>query len=49
MWRKGNPCALFVGMQIGVATLENSMESPQNFFKKWNYLMTQRFYFWEYI
>ena len=25
MWRKGNPCALFVGMEIGAATMENSM------------------------
>ena len=29
MWRKMNPCALFVGMQIGAATVENSMEVPQ--------------------
>ena len=29
MWRKGNPCALFVGMQIGTDTTENSMEFPQ--------------------
>ena len=27
--RKGNPSALLVGMQIGVATVENSMEFPQ--------------------
>ena len=26
MWRKQNPFALLVGMQIGAATLENSME-----------------------
>ena len=26
MWRKGNPCTLLVGMQIGVATVENSMK-----------------------
>ena len=26
MWRKGNPSALLVGMQTGVATMENSME-----------------------
>ena len=24
-----SPCALLVGMQIGAATMENSMESPQ--------------------
>ena len=29
MWRKGNPLTLLVGMQIGAATLENSMEVPQ--------------------
>ena len=26
MWIKGNPNALLVGMQIGAATVENSME-----------------------
>ena len=29
IWRKGNPQALLVGMQTGVAALENSMEVPQ--------------------
>ena len=29
MWRKGNACALLVGMQIGTATMENIMEIPQ--------------------
>ena len=29
MWRKGIPPTLLVGMQAGVATLENSMEVPQ--------------------
>ena len=29
MCRKGNPCTLLVGRQIGVATMENSMEAPQ--------------------
>ena len=29
MWRKGNPSALLVGMEIGVATMESSMEVPQ--------------------
>ena len=29
MWRKGNPSALLVGMQIGVATVESSMEVTQ--------------------
>ena len=31
MWRKGNPRALLVGMQIGAATMENSMEVPKKF------------------
>ena len=30
MWRKGNPSALLVGMQTGVATVESSM----NFLRK---------------
>ena len=30
MRRKGNPCALLVGMQTGAATVENIMEFPQN-------------------
>ena len=29
MWRKRNPCALLVGMQIGTSTVEDSMEFPQ--------------------
>ena len=29
MWRKGNPCALSVGIQFGAATMENSMKFPQ--------------------
>ena len=29
MWRKENPCALLVGMQVGAATVENSMKLPQ--------------------
>ena len=29
MWRKENPCTLLVGMQIGAATMENSMEVLQ--------------------
>ena len=29
MWKKGNPHALLVGMQIGAATVENSVEVPQ--------------------
>ena len=37
MQRKGNPLTLLVGMQAGIATLENSMEVPQK-----NYPMTQQ-------
>ena len=29
MWIKENPSTLLVGMYIGVATMENSMEIPQ--------------------
>ena len=29
MWRKENPCALLMGMYVGAATMENSMEGPQ--------------------
>ena len=29
LWRKGNPSALLVRIQTGVATVENSMELPQ--------------------
>ena len=29
MWRKGNPSALLMGMQMGAATVENSMEFSQ--------------------
>ena len=29
MWSQGNPSALLVGMQIGTATMENSMELTQ--------------------
>ena len=29
MWRKGNPFALLVEMQIGTATVESSMRLPQ--------------------
>ena len=30
MWRKRNLHALLVGMQTGAATVENSMQVPQN-------------------
>ena len=29
LWRKGNPSALLVGLQTGAATIEKSMEFPQ--------------------
>ena len=29
IWRKGNPCALLMGIQISTATKENSMEFSQ--------------------
>ena len=29
VWRKGNPCTLLVGMSIGAAIMENSMEVAQ--------------------
>ena len=29
IWSKGDPSTLFVVMQIGEATVENSMEFPQ--------------------
>ena len=29
MWRNWNPCTLWVGMQNGAASVENSMEVPQ--------------------
>ena len=29
MWRKGNSLTLLLGMQAGAATVDNSVESPQ--------------------
>ena len=29
VWRKGNPSTLLLGMQVGAATVENSMEVPE--------------------
>ena len=34
MWRKGNSLTLLVGMQAGIATLENSLEVPQDVKKR---------------
>ena len=39
MWGQGSPFALLVGMQIGAATVEKSMEIPQKI-KKWICLLT---------
>ena len=30
VWRKRNPLTLLMGMQTGIATVENSMEIPLN-------------------
>ena len=48
MWRKGNPYALLMGMQIGAATMENSMEIPQKLKNRTN-ICFQRFHFWIFI
>ena len=32
MWRKRKPPTLLVGMEIGVATMKNSMKVPSKFF-----------------
>ena len=37
MWRKGNSCALLVGMEVGTATMENSMEVPPKIKSKTTY------------
>ena len=42
MWRKGNPRALLEGMQIGAATVENSMEFPQKI-KNWTAFWSSSF------
>ena len=49
MRRKGNPSALLVGMQIGAATVENSMEFPQKTKNGTNCLLIQQFHCWDYI
>ena len=46
LWRKGNPSTLLVGMQTGAATVENSIEFPQN--QKLNSLLTRQFHCWDY-
>ena len=37
----------YVALQTAAATVENSMEFPQNT-KKWNCLLTQQFHCWDY-
>ena len=37
MFRKGNTCALLVGMYIGTATMENSVEGSQKIKVKTTY------------
>lgn len=44
MWKKGNTCALLIGMKIGTATMENSIEAPQKIKN-----MIQQFYFCVYM
>ena len=29
MWRKENPCTLFVGREVCAVTMENNMEAPK--------------------
>ena len=36
VWRKWNPPTLLVGMEIGAATVENSMEVPQKTKNNWD-------------
>ena len=48
MWRKGNPPTPLVGMKVGAATVENSMEFPQKA-KQEGYHMIQQSHSWEYI
>ena len=36
VWRKGNPPILLLGMQVGAATMENSMEAPQGTIREGN-------------
>jgi len=45
MWRKQNPCALLMGIYIGVATMDNSMELLKRL--KIELHMIQQFHFWE--
>ena len=44
MWKKGNPSALSVGMQIGAATVESNMEMSQKIKNG-----TALFHLWKFI
>ena len=46
MWRKGNPFALLVGMQIAAATVEGSISYLKKL--KMDLPLTQESHFWEY-
>ena len=48
MWKKGNFCALLVGLQTGTATMENNMKVP-NKKKKIGLPSTQKLHFWVFI
>ena len=37
MWREENPCILLVGIEIGIATVENSVEVPKKLKKGLSY------------
>ena len=47
LWRKENPSSLLVGLQIGVSTVDNSVEFPQKT-KNGTSLLTQQFHCWDY-
>ena len=48
MWRKGNLSALLVVMQIGAATVENSMEFPEKSKNRTAKILTQGSHCWDY-
>ena len=47
MWKKGNPCALWLEMQITTSIMENSMEIPQKLKIELPY--DPEIHFWVYI
>ena len=40
MWRKQNPHTLLVGFQIGIATMENSLEASQKIKNEYTFLLS---------